>query len=74
LECFNNDVALPSILFDLSSGYEVVVGAKVKFTSVPMALIFTTEDMDGVKGLAGECMLGMAIVAEDGSVTIQQMS
>ena len=75
LECFNNDVTLPSILFDLSSGYEVLMGKKVKYTEVPMMFIFTTEETEGVVGLAGVCQtLGMAMIAEDGSVTIQEMS
>lgn len=74
LECFNNDVSLPSILLDLSSGYEVLMGAKVKVTEVPMMSIFTAEGIEGVVGLAVDCSMGMVIFAEDGSVTIQPMS
>jgi hypothetical protein len=74
LECFNNDVTLPSILFDLSSSYEVMMGKKVKYNEVPSMTIFVSEEFEGIVGLAGECVLGMVVVAEDGSVTIQQMS
>ena len=74
LECFNNDVSLPSILLDLSSGYEVLMGAKVKITEVPKMSLFTTEGIEGVVGLAVDCSMGMVIFAEDGSVTIQLMS
>ena len=73
LECFNNDVTLPSILFDLSSGFEVLMETKVKYTAVPTMLIFTTEEIEGVVGLAGSFEMGTAMIAEDGSVTIQQM-
>jgi hypothetical protein len=73
LECFNNDVTLPSILFDLSSAYEVMMGKKVKYNEVPSMTIFVSEEIEGIVGLAGECVLGMVVVAEDGSVTIQQM-
>ena len=47
---------------------------KVKYTAVPTMLIFTTEEIEGVVGLAGSFEMGMAMIAEDGSVTIQEMS
>lgn len=74
LECFNNDVTLPSILCDLSYAYEVMMGRKVKYTEVPVMFVFTSEELEGAMGLLIDIQFGLTMVAEDGSVTIQQES
>ena len=72
LECYNNNTSLPGILLDLSDIFATLMGATVKYNETPMMTIFTTEEIDGVIGLA--CMSqvsGMVLVSDDGTTIVE---